>query len=123
MIAEDLDLIGQQCGIIVTTAPAYVPIITGSTFTISTGQTYKLDDLSMRRAGLEARITKDLLQGRLTETRAADLRSQLASIGNEANLYLADGSFDSKESRRLYDSFDKVEEKIDRLAGKENLPQ
>jgi hypothetical protein len=123
MLAEDLDLIGQQYGTIVTTAPTYVPIITGSTFTVYTGQTYKLDDLSMRRAGLEARITKDLLQGRLSDSRAADLRSQLAGIGNEADLYLADGSFNPKESRRLYDSFDNVEQKIDKLAGKENYPQ
>jgi CRISPR/Cas system-associated endoribonuclease Cas2 len=118
MLAKDVDLIGTQYRTIVTTAPAYVPIINGSQFTILTGQTYKLDDFSVRRAGLETRITKDLLEGRLTSSRAAELRNQLANIGSEANVYIADGGFNAKESRRLYDAFDHVESEIDKYGGK-----
>jgi len=120
MLAEDLDLIGAQYRTIVTNAPAYVPIIVGSHFTIYNGQTVQLDDLSMRRADLEGRVTKDLLQGRLSESRAADLRAQLSNIGSEAALYHADGNFDSKESRRLYDDFDHVATEIEKSAGKDN---
>jgi hypothetical protein len=120
MLAQDLDMIGVQYGTVVTTAPAYVPIIAGSRFTISTGQTYQLDDLSMRRAGLEAKITKDLIQGRLSEIRAEELRAQLSNIGTEANLYTSSGNFDAKESRRLYDAFDHVASEIEKSAGKDN---
>ncbi len=119
MLAEDLDLIGAQYGTIVTGVPAYVPIITGSRFTIYTGESFQLDDLSARRANLEGRITKDLLQGRLSESRAADLRAQLSNIGNEAALYRADGNFDAKESRHLYDQFDHVATEIEKSAGKD----
>jgi len=114
MLAQDLDLIGQQYGTVITTAPVYVPIITGSRFTVSTGQTYELDDLSVRRANLEARVTRALLKGRLSDSRAAELRIKLASIGNEANLYLADGRMDPKESRRLYDAFDRVASELEK---------
>ncbi len=120
MLAEDLDLIGAQYRTIVTNAPVYVPIITGSHFTIYNGKTLQLDDLSARRADLEGKVTKDLLQGRLSESRAADLRAQLSNIGNEADLYTADGNFDAKESRRLYDAFDHVASEIEKSAGKDN---
>jgi hypothetical protein len=122
MLAQDLDLIGQQYRTVVATSPTYVPIITGSRFTVSTGQTYELDDLSVRRANLEARVTKALLKGRLSSGRAAELRIKLASIGNEANLYLADGRMDPKESRRLYDAFDRVASQLERYAGKDTDP-
>lgn len=120
MLAEDLDLIGAQYRTIVTNAPVYVPIITGSHFTVYNGEALKLDDLSMRRADLEGKVAKDLLQGRLSESRAADLRAQLSNIGNEAALYSADGNFDAKESRRLYDAFDRVATEIEKSAGKDN---
>lgn len=119
MLAQDLDVIGMRYGTVVTNVPAYVPIITGSRFTISSGQTYQLDDLSARRIGLEAKITKDLFEGRLSAARAAELRDELSRIGTEANLYTANGTFDAKESRRLYDAFDHVASQIEKSAGKD----
>ncbi len=120
MLAEDLDLIGTQYRSFVTNAPVYVPIIIGSRFTVYNGKTLQLDDLSVRRADLEAKVTNDLLQGRLSEDRAADLSGQLANIGSEADLYRADGNFNAKESRRLYDAFDHVASEIEKSAGKDN---
>src|SRR5262249_3039618 len=120
MLAQDLDLIGSQYRTVVTTAPVYVPIIEGSHFTVIDGQVLELDDLSVRRAGLETRITKDLLRGRLTDAQAADLRAKLAVIGAEAAAYQADGTPDFKESKHLYSDFDKVASQIDHMAGKEN---
>ena len=120
MLAEDLDLIGTQYRTIVTTAPAYVPIISGSHFVVYNGQILELDDLSVRRVDLEARVTKDLLQGRLTDAQAANLRDQLDNIGNEAAFYRADGNLDFKEAKRLYRDFDHVATQIENMAGKEN---
>jgi hypothetical protein len=120
MLAQDLDLIGTQYGTVVTATPAYVPIIEGSHFTVVDGQVLELDDLSIRRAGLETRITKDLLSGRLSDSQAAELRAKLSIIGAEAAAYQADGNTDFKEARHLYSDFDKVATQIDRMAGKEN---
>jgi hypothetical protein len=120
MLAQDLDLIGTQYRTVVTTAPAFVPIIEGSHFTIYNGQVVQLDDLSIRRAGLEARVTKDYLKGKLTDSQAATLRAKLSNIGTEAAIYKADGNLDFKEARRLYTDFDRVASQIDSMAGKEN---
>lgn len=120
MLAQDLDLIGNQYRTVVTAAPVYVPIIAGSHFTISNGQVLQLDDLSVRRADLEGRITKDLLQGRMTPSRANLLRSELNHIGNEAAFYRADGNLNDKEARHLYTDFDRVASQIERSAGKDN---
>lgn len=118
MLAQDLDLIGTQCSTVVTTGGAYVPIITGSHFTVYNGQVLELDDLSVRRADLESRVTKDLLAGRLSDSRAAALRAQLAAIGAEAAAYQADGNLNFKEARNLYTDFDKVASEIEKFAGK-----
>jgi hypothetical protein len=120
MLAEDLDLIAAQFGRTPANLPAYVPIIVGSTFTISTGQPLQLDDLSVRRVNLEARVTKALLEGRLTDAQAANLRNQLSGIGAEAASYTADGNMNFKESSRLYTEFDRVASQLERHAGKEN---
>jgi hypothetical protein len=120
MLAEDLDLIGAQYGTIVTTAPAYVPIITGSHFTIYNGEVLQLDDFSVRRADLEARVIKDLLEGRLNDAQAADLRVKLSNVGTEAALYRADGNLNFKEERHLYNDFDRIATEIEKMAGKEN---
>lgn len=120
MLAQDLDLIGSQYRTVVTTAPVYVPIIEGSHFTVIEGKVLELDDLSVRRASLETRITRDLLRGRLTDAQAADLRAKLSVIGAEAAAYESDGNTNFKEARHLYSDFDKVASQIDRMAGKEN---
>jgi hypothetical protein len=119
MLAQDLDLIGSQYCTVVTTAPAIVPIIAGSHFTVVDGQVLELDDLSVRRADLESRITKDLLRGRLTDAQAANLRAKLSTIGAEQAVYKADGTLDFKEARHLYSDMDKVASQIDSMAGKE----
>jgi len=119
--AQDLDLIGSNVGMVVVSGvPAYVPIINGSHFTVYNGQILQLDDLSVRRADLEARITKDYLQGRLTEGQAATLRAQLDAIGNTKAIYDATGQLNFKESRRLYSDMDKVASELERFAGKDN---
>jgi hypothetical protein len=124
MAAQDLDLIGDQYRTIVKTAPAtYEPIINGTKFTISTGQVLQLDDLSVRRAELEGRVAKDLLQGRLSDSQAAELRAKLASLGNEQAIYNANGGVNDKEARHLYNEFDRVATQIEKIAGKDNTKE
>lgn len=119
--AQDLDLIGSHVGMVVVSGvPAYVPIINGSHFTVYNGQILQLDDLSVRRADLEARITKDYLQGRLSASHAATLRAQLDAIGNNKAVYDATGQLDFKVSKRLYSDMDKVASELERFAGKDN---
>jgi hypothetical protein len=121
MFAQDLDLIGDQYRTIVKTAPStYVPIINGSRFTVSSGQVLQLDDLSVRRADLEGRVIKDLLQGRMSESQASNLRAKLESLGNEQAFYTANGNLNDKEARHLYNEFDRVASQIERTAGKDN---
>lgn len=126
MYAQDLDHIGDQYKTIVTTPSTtqqYVPIINGTSITITTGQTFKLDDLSVRRADLEKRVVQCLLQKRLSDGQAARIRSKLESLGNEQANYSANGSLNDKEAKRLYNEFDKVAKEIDRIAGKENTKE
>lgn len=121
MFAQDLDLIGDQYRTIVKTAPTtYAPIISGSRFTVFNGQVLQLDDLSVRRADLEGRVIKDLLQGRMSESQASDLRAKLESLGNEQAFYSANGNLNDKEARHLYNEFDRVASEIERIAGKDN---
>lgn len=121
MFAQDLDLIGDQYRTIVKTTPsAYVPIINGSHFTVSNGQVLQLDDLSVRRADLEGRVIKDLLQGRMSESQASNVRAKLESLGNEQAFYSANGNLNDKEARHLYNEFDRVASDIERIAGKDN---
>jgi len=119
MLAEDLDLIGNRLGTVVTTG-GYVPIIQGSHFTVYNGTILQLDDLSVRRADLEARITKDYLEGRLTDSQTVNLRAQLDAIGTTAAVYRETGGIDFKESKALYRDFDHVASEIERYAGKDN---
>jgi hypothetical protein len=119
LLAQDLDVLGTQIATVVPAVPQ--PIIVGSRLTVVNGQIYELDDVSVRRSELEARITKDRLQGRLTASQADDLREQMNAIETlEATFRQHGGDLSLKESRILYTNFDKVASKLDRWAGKEN---
>jgi hypothetical protein len=120
ILARDLDVITTQVGTYVTTIPQ--PIIAGSHMTISNGQIVELDDVSVRRSDLEARIVKDYLQGRLTSSQADSLRSEMNAVETMEGTFRNQhpGDLTLKESRILYTNFDKVASKLDRWAGKEN---
>jgi hypothetical protein len=120
ILARDLDVITTQIGTYVTTIPQ--PIIAGSHLTISNGQIVELDDVSVRRSDLEARIIKDYLQGRLTSAQADDLRGQMNAVETMEGTFRNQhpGDLTLKESRILYTHFDKVASNLDKWAGKEN---
>ncbi len=119
--ARDLDLIGTRAGtVVVTGVPVYTPIIAGSHFTVVNGQIFVLDDLSVRRSDLEARIIKDYLEGRLSDARAAKLRGELDSIGATQAIYSATGELDPVSSRKFYKEMDQVASELEKYAGKDN---
>jgi hypothetical protein len=120
ILARDLDVITTQIGTYVTTIPQ--PIIAGSHLTISNGQIVELDDVSVRRSDLEARIVKDYLLGRLTSGQADDLRGQMNAVETMEGTFRNQhpGDLTLKESRILYTHFDKVASNLDKWAGKEN---
>jgi hypothetical protein len=119
--ARDLDFIGTRLGgVVVEGVPVYQPIIAGSHFTVVNGQIYVLDDLSVRRVDLEARIIKDYLEGRLSDDRASKLRAELDAIGTTQAIYSASGELDPVSSRKFYKEMDKVASELERYAGKDN---
>ena len=120
ILARDLDVITVQMGSYGTSIPQ--PIIAGSHMTISNGQIVELDDVSVRRSDLEARISKDYLQGRLTLARADELRSDMNAVETMEATFRNQhpGDLTLKESRILYTNLDKVASKLDKYAGKEN---
>lgn len=118
LLARDLDVIGAQIATIVPAVPQ--PIIAGSHLTIVNGEIANLDDVAVRRSELEGRIAKDLLEGRLSPGKAAELRSEMNAIETmEATFRQHDGDLSLRESRMLYTNFDKVASKLDHWAGKE----
>jgi hypothetical protein len=119
--ARDLDFIGTRMGgVVVEGVPLYQPIIAGSHFTVVNGQIYVLDDLSVRRVDLEARIIKDYLEGRLSDDRASKLRAELDAIGATQAIYSATGELDPVSSRKFYKEMDKVASELEKYAGKDN---
>ncbi len=119
--ARDLDFIGTRLGgVVVEGVPVYQPIIAGSHFTVVNGQIYVLDDLSVRRVDLEARIIKDYLEGRLSDDRASKLRAELDAIGTTQAIYSASGELDPVSSRKFYKEMDKVASELEKYAGKDN---
>ena len=119
--ARDLDYIGTSLGgVVVEGVPVYQPIIAGSHFTVVNGQIYVLDDLSVRRVDLEARIIKDYLEGRLSDERASKLRNELDAIGATQAIYSASGELDPVSSRKFYKEMDSVASELEKYAGKDN---
>ncbi len=119
--ARDLDYIGTSLGgVVVEGIPVYQPIIAGSHFTVVNGQIYVLDDLSVRRVDLEARIIKDYLEGRLSDERASKLRNELDAIGATQAIYSASGELDPVSSRKFYKEMDSVASELEKYAGKDN---
>ena len=80
------------------------PIIAGSHMTISNGEIVELDDVSVRRSDLEARIAKDYLQGRLNSDQANRLRQEMNAIETLEATFRGQhpGDLTLKESRMFY---------------------
>lgn len=116
-LAKDLDLFYVRLNTLAPSTIAYVPIIEGSHFTIFNGRIYQLDDLAVRRIGLESKITDRQFAGRISSSQANELRTDLSSIAAAEDLARADGDLSPKEVKDIYTAFDRVANRLDDYSG------
>ena len=72
-----------------------------------------LDDVMVRRAGLESRIAHERATGRITLAQANTLRDQLARVAVLESQMRGNGGLTFKDGRTLYGEFDKVGSRLD----------
>lgn len=116
-LAKDIDLLALRLGTFQPAQIAYVPIIEGSHFTIFNGRIVQLDDLAVRRVGLESKITDRLYAGAISAGQAAELRADLSNIASAEDAWRTDGHLTPKEAKEIYTAFDKVANKLDDYSG------
>ncbi len=111
-LAMSLDYVGNQ---LISFAPTltYVPLINGSRFAIIGGRVLMLDDVMVRRADLESKISRFLATGNISERQATILRGELGKIAIIEKQMRGNGSFSFRESRELYNRFDRVGSRLD----------
>jgi len=111
-IAMQLDALSNR---VVVLAPGQTvqPLVIGTRLVLTSGETVVLDDLMVRRADLEGRITQNLAASRISDVEARSLRSQMDEIGRMESQMRVGGNLSFKDSRRLYNLFDKVASKLD----------
>jgi len=90
------------------------PIVQGSKVVFSNTHVVAIDDLMRRRAGLEAKISYEFANGKLTAGEADRLRGMLNSVAVIENEYRGDGEITDKEAKALYTEFDRVGSAIDK---------
>jgi hypothetical protein len=112
VIAARLDVLGIRLSNLLGTT--VVPIITGDRFIVFNGQIVQLDEMTMRRAGLEAKIATSLAAGKISPAQATVLRAELDTIAMvEVRYRQANGLFTDKQARSLFVAFDRVGSKLD----------
>lgn len=113
-LAKTLDVVSADMSTLSVVVPS--PIIEGLTFTIYNGGFIKLDDLAERRIGLESKIATKEVQGKITFSQAARLRSQLNDIALAESAYRASGKLSFDDSRKIYVAYDHVGSELDSWA-------
>lgn len=79
-----------------------------------------VDDITYRRHELDSRIDERIAEGKLTEADARVLRQELASSKPMEDGFRSDG-MDFKESRKMYNAFDRVASRIDSFSKKRRM--
>jgi hypothetical protein len=112
-IATQLDALSDRIAVTLSNQ-SLTPLIAGSRFVLTGGQVVLLDDVMVRRADLEGKISQQLAEGKLSPGQAASLRQQLDDIGREeAAMRVGSGELSFKQGRSLYGQFDKVGSRLD----------
>jgi hypothetical protein len=114
VIATRLDVVGQRMSEIV--GFPIVPIIENGRFIVFNGEIIQLDEIAMRRATLEGKISLALAHNTLSNSQVANVRTELDNIaamevrfrGNDIN-----GEFTDQQARDLFQAFDHVGGKLD----------
>jgi hypothetical protein len=111
-LAMSLDDVGNQLKTVVQTV-SFDPLINGNRFVVSGGAVIMLDDVMVRRAGLERRISREFATGRISAVQANILRNQLSRIADLESQMRIKGGLTFKDGRILYEQFDKVGSGLD----------
>lgn len=113
-LAMSLDYLGNAVTVAAPTL-AYVPLISGQRFIVAGGRVIMLDDMMVRRAELESKISRELALGHISSSQAGELRRQMTQIAIvERDLRSKDNNdLTPKDGSTLYKMFDKVGSKLD----------
>lgn len=114
-VAYQYDLLRSQLVSVVKSPTVTVaPLIEGSKFYLTSDRVVAFDDMMGRRAGLESKISYNLMMGRLSSSKAAELRARLDRIASiEDNYRSSGGRMNDQEASRLYTEFDRVGSALD----------
>lgn len=111
-LALSLDEVGDQLKTETHTI-TFDPLISGNRFVVSGGAVIMLDDVMVRRAGLESRIARGLARGRISAEQASSLRDQLSGVADRESQMRSSGGLTFRDSRTLYEQYDKVGLRLD----------
>jgi hypothetical protein len=111
-LAMSLDYVGNQLRTVVHSY-TFDPLINGNRFVVSGGAVIMLDDVMVRRAELESKISQKLASRSITLVQANSLRDQLGSSAGLESQMRSKGGLTFKDSRILYEQFDKVGTRLD----------
>jgi len=109
VIAVRLDVVGQRLSDLV--GYKWVPIVTNGRFVVLNGDVVQLDEIAMRRADLEGKISLALANSTLTTSQADTIRGQLDHIANTEVQFRnssPSGEFTDKQAKELFTDFDHV---------------
>jgi len=107
-LAYEYDLLGTNLKVV-----NYTPFVQSGKVVFSDAHVVQIDDLMNRRAGLEAKISMEYADGKLSASEADRLRGMLNHVAVVENGCRADGEISDKEAKMLYGEFDKIGSAID----------
>jgi hypothetical protein len=117
-VAVELDLLASRLNSFLPTPIA--PLVVGTRFMLVGNQVIMLDETTVRRSDIDARINRDMLVGRLTAQDAAKVRTELDSIGASEEQLRADGTLDTNEMMTLFASIDRLDDTLNRYIASSN---
>lgn len=114
-IAYQYDMLRTQLVPVVKSPTITVaPLIEGTRLYLTSDRVVAFDDMMGRRAGLESKISYNLTMGRLSSSKAAELRARLDRIGSlEGSYRNSGGKMNDEEAKKLYDEFDRIGSALD----------
>lgn len=108
-LAVEMDLLMSQLPAGV--ASDLTPLVVGTRFMLIANQVIMVDENSVRRADLEARIDRKVINGQLSDVQASKLRDQINQVTGTAGKG-ADDASDPKEMAQRFASFDELYAKV-----------
>lgn len=114
-IAYQYDMLRSQLvSVLKSPTITVAPLIDNGRLYLSADRVVAFDDMMGRRAGLESKISYNLMMGRLSASKAAELRSRLDRIASlEGSYRNSNGRMNDEEAKKLYTEFDRVGSALD----------